>query len=354
MQHPDEGTIHAWLDGALQQEEGAALEAHVASCAECQAVVAEARGLIAASSRIVSALDIVPAGVIPARATPKRVWYAGPQFRAAAAILFVAGASMLIMRGRGSEPLADTAERVMSAAVQDSSPVSVQDGAMAETGMTAPPQEMPQAESRSRVAKAPAPKVAADEFTGAGVRQASTESDAAAAPPGAPPPVAPPPVAAATGNAAISAPLPDAKAAARRLRLNTSPALDNVVVTGVATGSTVDFADRLTVIGVDSTGSERITRYRLESGEEITLSEPRPALKSGISAQAERRAESSREMAAPAAPAPALVRTDSTAAAPMVTISWTDPKTSLRYTLSGRVSRERLEQLRKTMESTRR
>jgi anti-sigma factor RsiW len=28
MQHPDEGTIHAWLDGALSPEEAARVEAH--------------------------------------------------------------------------------------------------------------------------------------------------------------------------------------------------------------------------------------------------------------------------------------------------------------------------------------
>lgn len=352
MQHPDEGTIHAWLDGALQQEEGAALEAHVASCAECQAAVAEARGLVAASSRIVSALDIVPAGVIPARAQPKRAWYAGSQFRAAAAILFVAGASMLIMRGRGSEPLADTAERVMSEAVQDSAPVALQDGAMAAKSAATPPQETPQAESSSRVeVKATAPKVAADEaadaFTGAGVRQRSAESDATAAPVGAPPPVAAP-----TGNAATAPPA--AKAAARQLRLDTSPVLDNVVVTGAAKSTSFEFDDRLTVLSVDSTTGSRVTRYRLASGEEVTLNEARPAVSAAVSAQAERRAESAREMAAPAAPAPAHVRADPAAMAPMVTISWTDPKTSVRYALSGRLSRERLEQLRKTIESTRR
>ena len=355
MQHPDEGTIHAWLDGALQQEEGAALEAHVASCAECQAAVAEARGLIAASSRIVSALDIVPAGVIPARAQPRRAWYAGPQFRAAAAILFVAGASMLIMRGRGSEPLADTAERVMSGAVQDSAPAVVQDGAVAGTSVATAPQEAPQAESRSRVAaKAPAPKIAADEatgtFTGAGMRQVSTEADATAAPVSAPPPVA-----AATGNAATGAAPPAAKAGARQLRLNTSPVLDNVIVTGVAESTSFEFDDRLTVVGVDSTPASRTTRYRLASGEEVTLNETRPIANAIVSAQAERRAEAAREMPAPAAPPPApLARMDSAATVPMATISWTDSKTSLRYTLSGRVSRERLEQLRKTIESTRR
>ncbi|MEO6877603.1 MAG: zf-HC2 domain-containing protein, partial [Gemmatimonadaceae bacterium] len=65
MQHPDEGTIHAWLDDALPGDERAALERHVASCAECSVLVAEARGMIAGSSRIISALDAVPGGVIP-------------------------------------------------------------------------------------------------------------------------------------------------------------------------------------------------------------------------------------------------------------------------------------------------
>jgi anti-sigma factor RsiW len=37
MPHLDEGTIHAWLDGALGADEAAALEAHVASCDACAA-----------------------------------------------------------------------------------------------------------------------------------------------------------------------------------------------------------------------------------------------------------------------------------------------------------------------------
>ncbi|MEP6690415.1 MAG: carboxypeptidase-like regulatory domain-containing protein [Gemmatimonadaceae bacterium] len=70
--HVDEGTIHAWLDGALPPVERVAVEAHVAACAACAAAVAEARGLIAASARILSSLDDVPAGVIP-NATPVSV-----------------------------------------------------------------------------------------------------------------------------------------------------------------------------------------------------------------------------------------------------------------------------------------
>lgn len=65
MPHLDEGTIHAWLDGALSPDETARVEAHVAECATCAAAVAEARGLIAASSRILTALDDVPGEVVP-------------------------------------------------------------------------------------------------------------------------------------------------------------------------------------------------------------------------------------------------------------------------------------------------
>ena len=347
MQHPDEGTIHAWLDDALQQDESAALEAHVVACEQCRAAVAEARGLIAASSRIVSALDIVPAGVIPARSTPRRAWYAVPQLRAAATVLFVAGASLIILRGRGSEPLADTAQRVMSEAVPGSTPATVQDGAMAESSVTMPPQEVSQAESRSRVAaKAPATKRAADEATGTtrGATDARTKSDATAAP-----------VAVAAPIVETGAAPPTAKAAARQRPFNSSAAIDNVVVTGVATGTAAAFDDRLTVLGVDSAGGARVTRYRLASGEEITLNEARPVANAVVSAQAERRAESSREMAVPAAPPPPpLARADSAAMVPTTTISWTDPKTGRLYTLSGRLSRERLEQIRKTIESTRR
>ena len=68
MQHLDEGTIHAWLDGELPPAEREAAEAHVAQCKRCAAAVAEARGFIAASSRILLALDAVPGGVLPSTA----------------------------------------------------------------------------------------------------------------------------------------------------------------------------------------------------------------------------------------------------------------------------------------------
>ncbi|MDQ3244065.1 MAG: zf-HC2 domain-containing protein [Gemmatimonadota bacterium] len=97
MQHPEEGMIHALLDGELDAETAGEIERHAAQCAECAAAIAEARGLVAASSRILTALDDVPAGVIPKPAV-KRPWYSRHDVRAAAAFLLVAGASLMLTR----------------------------------------------------------------------------------------------------------------------------------------------------------------------------------------------------------------------------------------------------------------
>ena len=66
MSHLEEGTIHAWLDGALPPDEALRVEAHARECAQCAAMVAEARGFIAGASRIASSLDVVRGNVIPA------------------------------------------------------------------------------------------------------------------------------------------------------------------------------------------------------------------------------------------------------------------------------------------------
>ena len=98
MQHLEEGTIHSWLDGALSAGDAARVSAHVEECAQCAAAVAEARGFIAASSRILTALDHVPKGVVPTGVRPKpRNWTA---WRAAAAVLVVALGSFAVLRER--------------------------------------------------------------------------------------------------------------------------------------------------------------------------------------------------------------------------------------------------------------
>ena len=104
MQHLDEGTIHAWLDGALAPNEASAAEAHVAACEECARAVAEARGLIAASSRILGALDDVPAvqgstGALslPLTRTRRRSWVrrGGLGYAVAATALLAVGTTLV-------------------------------------------------------------------------------------------------------------------------------------------------------------------------------------------------------------------------------------------------------------------
>lgn len=144
-EHLDEGTIHAWLDGALPPDESVAVETAAASCAECAALVAEARGLIAASSRILSSLDTVPAGVIPGtsahvdqlaalrarqRASTRR-WWQDRRYLAAASLVLVAGISSLVLRSSPdeatlmrTEPVADSSVTVpvQPSAVADAAP----------------------------------------------------------------------------------------------------------------------------------------------------------------------------------------------------------------------------------------
>lgn len=94
--HPDEGTIHAYVESQLPRAEYEQVDAHVAACAQCADAVAEARGLIAASSRIVSALDGVPAGVLP-RSGRRRTWL--PAWLPVAAVgLLAVGISSVALR----------------------------------------------------------------------------------------------------------------------------------------------------------------------------------------------------------------------------------------------------------------
>jgi hypothetical protein len=130
MQHPDEGTIHAWLDGALSAGEGRAIEEHATTCAECAAAIAEARGLIAGSSRILAALDAVPGGVLPSaesldalgseRVKPaaRPAWWRSVPLRAAAAIVLVGSVSWLATRSHVQRD-ATLAAPVASASAED-------------------------------------------------------------------------------------------------------------------------------------------------------------------------------------------------------------------------------------------
>ena len=68
--HVDEGTIHAWLDGELDEAQVARIQAHIGACGACAAHVAEARGLIAGASRVIGMLDDAPTPLVKPAVTP--------------------------------------------------------------------------------------------------------------------------------------------------------------------------------------------------------------------------------------------------------------------------------------------
>jgi hypothetical protein len=98
MPHPDEGLIHAWLDGELDATEAAQVEALVASDPAWAKAVAEARGLIAASARIAGTLDRVPANVIPRTAAAPRRAARRWVWRVAAVLALMAGSAVVLER----------------------------------------------------------------------------------------------------------------------------------------------------------------------------------------------------------------------------------------------------------------
>ena len=133
MQHLDEGTIHSWLDGALSADEAARVEAQVAECPQCAAAVAEARGFIAASSRILTALDHVPRGVVPRAHSVK--WYNRAGWRAVAAVLVVAVGSLVVFRNGGTNATT-THKPQTSASVEPSTRSAISSG-VASSGQSA-------------------------------------------------------------------------------------------------------------------------------------------------------------------------------------------------------------------------
>jgi anti-sigma factor RsiW len=128
-EHLDEGTIHAWLDGALSPDESARVEALAGACAECAALVAEARGLVAASSRILSSLDTIPGGVIPGaevgvdqlaalrarRSATTRHWWSDRRIVVAASLVFVAGVSSVVWRFAYTDAVTSMTEQTVDA-----------------------------------------------------------------------------------------------------------------------------------------------------------------------------------------------------------------------------------------------
>lgn len=187
MSRPDEGLIHTWLDGECSPEESARIEQLVATDPAWAAAVAEARGLIAASSRIVGALDAVPRAMPSgSRAAPARV--SRPGFRVRPWMGMAAGLALL----------AGTAYVLNDAPRETFAPVAAEDAAAPK----AAPEELPQALDVPTVgpAKTPAspPSLRTEAATGASTALSAQVAEPTPPPAGpviaaAPPSVAPPP-----------------------------------------------------------------------------------------------------------------------------------------------------------------
>ena len=324
MQHPDEGMIHTWLDGELADQEASAIEAHVAECTQCSAKVAEARGLIAGSSRIVSALDLVPSGVVPAAAPRHRPWYARTEFRAAAAVMVVAGASFLVMRDRGDVA---TMDRIMSSPAAASSPeVERKAEISADAAASAP-----------AVAPAPVqPTQRARTGHGRSLERASS-----------------PPVSAPQANepAALSGKVEGVQEMSRlsprsdsMMSRRLAIPLDNVVVTGaaVATGAAAK-SKELRKVRSDTIPAGTRTVFAVAPGVEVTLTDM--AVAAFDSQMKQQRTAAS---AAPPPPSPVTAQRDEAQSAAINSITWTD-KRGHRMSLTGPLPKERLEQLRQSL-----
>ncbi len=372
MQHPDEGMIHSWLDGALSAEEAARVDSHVSECASCAATVAEARGFIAASSRILTALDNVPRGVLPAVPAKRRDFRVA--WRAAAAMLIVAGGSLVVMREGGQDKrVAATDETTVSSAVAHK-PLAVPaavapsvdaagDGINASAGNAA-------AASAPTPAPAVPPVVAQRRAESVEQRDMSARSDLGRG--------------TQSAGGVVGSPMVAAEA--------TAPTERRVQTSEAAPGSD---AAPLKVVRVERSIGSRRTIYEIAPSATVTLTETDASQLSSVvttgaaaattfGAQ-ERTAPRGARTAAPTSaeaakappppPPPSAVMDSKSAADSAVvgtmsktsaarsqagtaftatnTITWTEPKTGKTLTLSGNVSVERLQEIRKRIEKER-
>jgi hypothetical protein len=383
MQHLDEGTIHSWLDGALTAEEAARVSAHVEECPQCAAAVAEARGFIAASSRILTALDNVPKGVVPIgeRAKPRN-WAA---WRAAAAVLVVALGSFAVLRERTG-----TQRSVAEVApISTRSPASdvVADSVSSATG-----------ESKSALAEGPTAKVLAKPAAPARAanplaigkieNRGMQAQDRASAP--AVISQAPAVVAGVRPEARVDNATPQnfgaatMKVAAEPLSGRVAGAASIVGASGVAMSDALAGPTSIRVVGTPRVIGEKRTLYEVAPGDTVLLAEAlrielNSVVVTGLGAtrtaqstdtlagrQIKLRGTTSRPVAPDsqrrnAAPSPAAAPPASPNAPlasvqtlnGVTTLTWTDPASGNTMRLSGRHSAAELTEIRRRIEQLR-
>ena len=365
MQHLDEGTIHSWLDGALSADEAARVEAHVAECSQCAAAVAEARGFIAASSRILTALDHVPRGVVPA-AAPAR-WSNRAVWRAAAAVLVVAAGSLVVFRNGGNDTRLATAAADSS---RSAAKVTLDTASMPETS----PTTLAGSEPPSALRKAPPAMTPRSTYSGkatAAVPQSNIpvrENRKAAEQAGR---------AVAEGNAAPSAytggaaPTPQTSAPSRVAGVTVMDATGELVplkvvrvepiIGGTRTLYEVSPSDTVILIEPQQTRLEQVVvpdaagAVTAQSVEKSAVVKQRARAEAAVtSAPDSQQASAQAVRAAPTMLAPpAAPQLTAGLASSIHTIRWTDATTGKTLTLSGRLPEAQLQQIRFRIERER-
>jgi hypothetical protein len=393
MQHLDEGTIHSWLDGALSADEAARVSAHVEECPQCAAAVAEARGFIAASSRILTALDNVPMGVVPVAARAKsRNWAA---WRAAAAVLVVALGSFAVLRERMGTRV--SADKVIPFTVLSDERAASADGASMDTLQR---ERLPaNAEPTTKVpTTAAAPVRTANPLTIGKIANQGTEDREKASPPAAvtqaptPAAVSQPPGSVAgfsaerrSDNATVqSAPAPTMKVAAEALSGRVAGAPVSVRAGGAAMSDAAAGPTSIRVVGKPRVIGENRTLYEVAPGDTVMLAETmrmefssvvvtgvgtmriaqsadtsagqrikvRGATSRPVASDSQRSNTTPTAATAPAVPAPAPPPAVETLNG-ITTLTWTDPVSGNTMKLSGRHSAAELVEIRRKIEQLR-
>ncbi len=335
VSHVDEGTMHAWLDGALSTAESKAVAEHVATCETCAAAAAEARGLIAASTRILSALDNVAGDVVPATARPVPVALRTESFRHArstrtvrnyasvasvAAVVAVAVGLTLVARER-STPVAPRAVHQMPAVTARTTD--------ARTSAGATPQQ---------------PETSVAVASGAPAHAGHTEArkPRASSSPALEAPTAETIVQGAAAGVA-AAPSTDSLTAADRMTAKVAANESTRPMQGFAKSTPEIAGARVVASTVNDAGASRIRRttFQLDSGATVTLVEIRSI---GLVPGAENRSDTSVRADTHPHVAQLMLRAPARAATPSV--SWISADGTLMI-LTGTLPLKELEELKK-------
>ncbi len=332
MQHPDEATIHAWLDGALSAGEAARLKGHVAACSDCAGKVTEARGFIAASARILKSLDDAPRGVIPsASPRPRLNW---PLIQAAAALMVVVAGTM-VFRARSVETNAPAVATTVAGPVALSDTAQIQPTAAASVVSSAGSNEGVSNSAGISIQPRRRTQRGAPIQSQAQVRDAGIGMMAKAVP----------------VESIAKSQVKDSYVDVGAISLRPAAPLETALATGVATVVN----EPLRVLRTDRTPQGSRTFYEVFPNRVALLIEPDTAIQSlaaGGTAQAT--ATAMRSRAGGAAPIDAASSTQMFRSAPTNTIEWTDEASGKMVVLSGPFSTSELLDLKQRIVRERR